>query len=941
MNIRLIIIAVASLLITHTSSAQFDATGQLSKYNVIWSRPSPDASGAMPIGNGEVGLNGWVEPGGDLVFLVARTDAWSETCRLLKLGRVRISITPGPLTQKDGAAPVFRQTLDLPTGSIEILLGDDEHRVSMTLFVDADQPVVHIIGTAAAPVTIRATVECWRTERKSLSANADELKSSWTMHSAPATVEVWESPDVFVEDPGAVSWYHRNEHSVVPLTLRHQGLESIASDATDPLIHRTFGGRLSGEAFDRVDRSTIASHAPTRRFALRLTTHSAQTDTPNAWLEQLRAIDRKAATAEAARNSTATWWEAFWKRSWIFVDGDTESAIPTNAHKLRLGIDAEGGNRFVGEFGRVQMFGDVLDDDRIAQLSRSQSSSLPTSDSPPVIGAWSAGTEPGATVKKDPPPTSALTIAAWIKPASDLRTGRIVDKITPGGSDGLLFDIQPNATLRLIVGNATLAAAGSVTLGEWSHATATVDAATGALRLFVNGNEVARRDGDEAPGPSRVTRGYILQRWMQACAGRGAYPIKFNGSIFTVEPRHSGGPDFNPDYRRWGDCYWWQNSRLPCYSMLAAGDFEMMQPLFSLYAAAVPLCEARARLYHLVRGAYFPETMTIFGTYSNGDYGWNRTGHEARDVLCPWWQYAWNQGPELLALMLDYWDYTHDRDFLKRRLLPMARSVLDYFDSRFARDAAGKLIISPTQALETHWHKVVNDAPCVAGLHDVLGRLRKLPADAVAADDRAFWTRLSDALPPIPTIEKNGVRMLAAAERFDPGQQNVETPELYAVFPFRLYGLGKPDLELARAAYRVRPHRFTHGWSQDGQFAALLGFTDDARANVLAKSRNSNAGHRFPAMWGPNFDWVPDQDHGSNLMTTLQLMLMQTDGDSIRLLPAWPAEWNVSFRLHAPRNTVVEGEYRQGRLVRLDVTPAERRKDVEIAPPAMQPDPVR
>src|SRR2546430_12601628 len=43
-----------------------------------------------------------------------------------------------------------------------------------------------------------------------------------------------------------------------------------------------------------------------------------------------------------------------------------------------------------------------------------------------------------------------------------------------------------------------------------------------------------------------VTQGCILQRFMNAAAGRGAQPIKFNGSIFTV-----GKPD-DPDFRRWG-----------------------------------------------------------------------------------------------------------------------------------------------------------------------------------------------------------------------------------------------------------------------------------------------------------------------------------------------------------------------------------------------------
>ena len=63
----------------------------------------------------------------------------------------------------------------------------------------------------------------------------------------------------------------------------------------------------------------------------------------------------------------------------------------------------------------------------------------------------------------------------------------------------------------------------------------------------------------------------------------------------------------------------------------------------------------------------------------------------------------------------------------------MAHEVLGYYDTRFHRDANGKLVISPTQSIETYWYDVVNDTPSVAGLHDVLDRLLAIPADAVPA----------------------------------------------------------------------------------------------------------------------------------------------------------------------------------------------------------------
>ena len=54
--------------------AQSDIVNQ---YSVAWDSPSKNSSGAMPIGNGEVGANVWMEENGNLVFYLSRTDAWS------------------------------------------------------------------------------------------------------------------------------------------------------------------------------------------------------------------------------------------------------------------------------------------------------------------------------------------------------------------------------------------------------------------------------------------------------------------------------------------------------------------------------------------------------------------------------------------------------------------------------------------------------------------------------------------------------------------------------------------------------------------------------------------------------------------------------------------------------------------------------------------------
>ena len=48
------------------------------------------------------------------------------------------------------------------------------------------------------------------------------------------------------------------------------------------------------------------------------------------------------------------------------------------------------------------------------------------------------------------------------------------------------------------------------------------------------------------------------------------------------------------------------------------------------------------------------------------------------------------------------------------------------------------------------------------------------------------------------------------------------------------------------------------------------------------------------------------------------------------VLPAWPKEWNVEFKLHAPFHTTIEGRYAGGKVTELKVTPPERRKDIVL-----------
>jgi hypothetical protein len=428
-----------------------------------------------------------------------------------------------------------------------------------------------------------------------------------------------------------------------------------------------------------------------------------------------------------------------------------------------------------------------------------------------------------------------------------------------------------------------------------------------------------------------VSQACQLQRFINACAGRGHYPIKFNGSIFTVP--FPGAPG-DADYRRWGPGYWWQNTRLPYMSMCASGDFDLMHSLLRMYTEEVmEVSKVRTKRYCNHDGAFIPECVYFWGAIFSETYGW--TPFEARgdDKLqeSGWHKWEWVSGPELTWMMLDYYEHTLDTSFFQNRLLPTAHEVLTFFDRHYKTDARGRLVMHPAQALETWWD-CTNPMPELAGLHAVTQRLLTLPDALTTPQQRSFWQALKNKLPDPPTREVDGVRMLAPAAKFAT-KRNIENPELYAVFPFRLFAVGQPKIELAREALKHRWDRGNSGWRQDDIFMAYLGLAEQAKGYVVGRARNKDPNSRFPAFWGPNYDWVPDQDHGGVLLKAVQAMLLQAEGGSVFLFPAWPKDWDVEFKLHAPFGTVVEGAYLNGKVERLRVTPEGRAKDLVVMEP--------
>ena len=459
--------------------------------------------------------------------------------------------------------------------------------------------------------------------------------------------------------------------------------------------------------------------------------------------------------------------------------------------------------------------------------------------------------------------------------------------------------------------------------------------------------------GTEGDSVWLAARNYQLFRYMLGCNSKGSFPTLFNGGFFNVD---TPVPDDrlanqSADERLWARTgFMAQNQRLLYWPMLRSGDMDMLRVGLNFYRDRADAQYARAMKCWRIKGAAFPEPLDWLGTF--GVHG-DTTGHSNRDHLT----YHYTSTLDFAYMMIEYARF-FELDI--RPYLPVIEGIVLFYDNFYRKEhrlrtgselgPEGKLVIYPSMALEFA-QGCRNNTDVLAGLDAISQGLLDLPEGILDKEKTAYFEDFRKRLPPIPIIEHEGNPYLAVAESYESvsTHQNLEFPQMYAVFPFQRYGVGLPRMDLARNTWK---YGFTNTeyqkdyicWYQNGIFAARLGLIPEAADYNLKKLLHSgdpprllfkiwptpSFGMRFPAFYNTfTFDHPPCMDHGGSAMIGLQEMLMQTPGKKIILFPSWPPEWDVDFKLNAPYNTVVEGELKNGKLVRLEVTPSFRKRDVQ------------
>lgn len=305
-----------------------DVLTQLTNYNLTWTSTSTNGSpGSMPIGNGDITANVWVENnGGDLMMYMGKSDNWSEGTRLLKTGRARIHFSPNPFTV---GAP-FSQTLDFYHGEIDITAGQSGSQVNLRIWIDANQPVIRVEASGPQNFTMSCSNEVWRSAPYTpTNGTPDPPAGGWRGANAGWT----ESADVVLSLPDRLVSYHRNTSSLYQTILAGENLNGYWTNYPDPYTNRTFGATFKAVGFSKVNDHALQSPSGTN-FTVSIYPYTAQTTTATDWQDQMSNLVSQVDATDigTARTNHYNWWDAFWNRSWIFVTGDTNATIVTQGY---------------------------------------------------------------------------------------------------------------------------------------------------------------------------------------------------------------------------------------------------------------------------------------------------------------------------------------------------------------------------------------------------------------------------------------------------------------------------------------------------------------------------------------------------------------------------------------------------------------------------------
>ncbi|MFI7546758.1 glycosyl hydrolase family 95 catalytic domain-containing protein [Actinoplanes sp. NPDC049599] len=319
-------------------------------------------------------------------------------------------------------------------------------------------------------------------------------------------------------------------------------------------------------------------------------------------------------------------------------------------------------------------------------------------------------------------------------------------------------------------------------------------------------------------------------------------------------------------------------------ALLPTATPELLLPVFDLLEAHRDDMRHNARRLYGARGLLAPAHLSTHGRQNHFGPVWCLT--------------FWTAGAAWMSrLYVDYWRYTGDREFLRRRALPFLREAADFYLD-FVQIRDGRAVFSPSYSPEnapasTGSQACVDATMDVAVVRDLLTNLLRFAADDPAAPR---WRALLDALPAYRVAE--GMLAEWCRDGLDDQPAHRHASHLWPLWyePDPLI-TGDPTLRAAAvAAVRSRlawwagaeSDEMGYGLAQLGLAAAALGLAEEAYGTVVTMASRYWRDNLVPTH---NRAALFNVDIAGGLPAVVAAMLVRSSHGRLDLLPARPGAW--------------------------------------------------